>query len=100
MQIPHFKGALINIRLDGNDIGHIMTAPYCIELGELSKGEHTLDITVFGTRGNTFGAIHNTRLDEAHYWYGPGAWRTHDAPEWSDAYILRKTGLLDTPIIF
>lgn len=100
MQIPHFKGALINIRLDGNDIGHIMTAPYCIELGELSKGEHTLDITVFGTRGNTFGAIHNTRLDEAHYWYGPGAWRTHNAPEWSDAYILRKTGLLDTPIIF
>ena len=66
----------------------------------LSKGEHTLDITVFGTRGNAFGAVHNTKLEEEHYWYGPGAWRTHDEPEWSDAYVLKKTGLIDTPIIF
>ncbi|MBR3967274.1 MAG: hypothetical protein IKJ91_09405 [Clostridia bacterium] len=100
LQIPHFSGALIKIVLDGNDLGHIMTSPFCIELGMLSKGEHTLDITVFGTRGNAFGAVHNTKLEEEHYWYGPGAWRTHNEPEWSDAYVLKKTGLIDTPIIF
>lgn len=99
IQIPHFSGALIKVSLDGEEKGIIAVAPFCLDLGEISMGKHRLDITVFGTRANAFGALHNTHL-EHYYWHGPGAWRTHGMPEWSDSYILRKTGLLDAPIIF
>lgn len=99
MQIPHFAGALIKVSLDGEEKGIIATAPFSIDLGEVNIGQHKLDITVFGTRVNAFGALHNPHL-EPFYWHGPGAWRTHDMPEWSDSYILRKTGILDAPIVF
>ena len=99
LQIPHFVGALIKISLNGKEKGIIATAPFCLDLGETKAGENSLDITVFGTRINAFGALHNTHL-EPYYWHGPGAWRTHGMPEWSDAYILHKTGLLDAPIVF
>ncbi len=98
LQVPDIGGALARVSVDGKDIGVIALAPYCISLGEMAKGKHNIDITVFGTRFNGFGAVHNN-VKKYSYW-GPNSWRTYDNPGWNDAYMLRPQGVLNNPTIY
>ena len=94
VRVPHYRGGLLRLALDGKDLGPLAYAPYRIELGVVAPGPHTLDITCFGHRFNGFGAVHNA--DRAVWWHGPNAWRsTGDA--WSDEYNLAEMGVLSTP---
>ncbi len=98
LQIPDLGGALARVKVDGKDMGVIAISPFCISLGEMSKGNHEIDITLFGTRFNGFGPVHNN--DKKYTYWGPNSWRTYDSPMWSDAYRLRPTGILTNPTIY
>ncbi|MBR6766228.1 MAG: hypothetical protein IKM06_07065 [Clostridia bacterium] len=98
LQIPDIAGALARVSVDGKDLGVVAISPYCLSLGEMTKGEHKIDITVFGTRFNGFGPIHNN-VKRYPYW-GPNSWRTYDSPMWNDCYILRPTGILNNPTVY
>ena len=90
-----FKGALVEATLDGRFIGDIAFAPFVAELGELSQGEHKLDLKLFCTRVNGCGAVHLTnRLRYS----GPASYRT-SGNHFSYDYTLIPQGILRSPMI-
>ena len=70
--------------------------PSVASFHKVSKGSHTLRITVYGHRFNTFGCVHN--CDEQYSYFGPDAWRTV-GDRWSYEYQLKELGLLISPRI-
>ncbi len=93
-----YHGALLNVSLDGKPTGRIVFSPYQLTLKNVKPGRHRLDITLFGTRVNTFGQVHLILPNYTGYWFGPNAWRTKDY-EWSYEYQLRSVGLLSSPTL-
>jgi hypothetical protein len=64
---------------------------------DAGEGSSTLELKLFGHRGNTFGHVHNCREDLL--WAGPAAWRVKDA-FLCDEYCLKPLGILNSPIIY
>ncbi len=95
LQIPKYRAALLKVSVDGRVAGHIWKSPYEVNLGKMD-GAHTISITEYGNRVNTFGTIHC--CDETLTWYGPQAWRT-SGTGFSYEYQLRRTGILAAPIL-
>lgn len=93
----YYRGSLVDVALDGQLMGSIIYAPYEMLLPAVPKGGHTLTLTLYGNRVNSFGAVHN--CDESFFWFGPDSWRTQGS-KWSYEYQLRKTGILKSPEIF
>lgn len=91
-----FLGTLIGASLDGKDIGKIAYPPYLAKAEEIENGIHTLELTLYGHRYNTFGPLH--LVNEKESWHGPDAWRSTGC-NWSYEYVLRKIGLLKAPVI-
>lgn len=99
VRINKYRGAALKVSVDGEDKGIIAFPPYIIDLGVLKDGEHKLDVTFFGNRFNTFGAIHNSHQEG--FLSAPGSWRVnYKSTEYSRAYLKKKTGLLVEPQIF
>ena len=59
----------------------------------LEKGEHLLELTLGGTRGNTFGALH---LTTPKTWKGPDMWYSGNNM-WSYEYCLNDMGIMKKP---
>jgi hypothetical protein len=95
LRCARFGGALFGVSVDGGEEIVCAYPPYCVSLGKLSVGEHKVDIRVYGTRINGFGAVHN--CTPGYFYWGPNSWRTHGTPGWTDCYVLRPAGLLDAP---
>ncbi len=95
IEAPLFRGSLIGVRLDGNDVGKIAFSPYRLTV-DANAGKHKVELTLFGNRYNTFGALHNTEDDTPNYWQGPSAWYT-SGTAWSYEYQFRRTGILKSP---
>lgn len=96
VRVPHYRGALIGVTLDGKRVGSIVYAPYKFTLKNVEAGEHEIGLILFGNRINTFGAVHNA--NDAVKWHGPNAWRSI-GDEWCDEYRLKRTGILKSPEI-
>jgi hypothetical protein len=97
VSLGNFRSGAVTASLDGERIANISLAPHTAHLGKLSEGKHTLDLTVYLTRINTFGAFHNSNC---HYtWHGPDAWYP-SADDYSYEYKLEKSGLLTAPRMF
>ncbi|MFP4384091.1 MAG: hypothetical protein ACLFSE_08575 [Spirochaetia bacterium] len=97
LELPKFRNPVISVSLDGKPAGKIALAPYTVDL-DMSKGrDHTIEITVFGNRYNSFGQLHNS--DPTLRWAGPNSWRT-SGNQWSYTYQLRPNGLLTAPKLF
>ena len=96
LTVPHYRGALIAVDLDGRRVGRVVYPPYRLSLGAPAAGMHTLTLSLFVSRQNGFGPFHNA--DEKHSWEGPGAWRTGD-DKWTDSYRLTREGVLSKPIL-
>ena len=92
-----FAAPCITVELDGRRVANVSLAPYEADLGDLPAGEHTLDFTVFGSRINTFGALHLS--DYTVTWFGPDAWRS-EGERWSYEYRLTEQGITTAPRIF
>ncbi|MBP1754865.1 MAG: hypothetical protein H6Q59_1263, partial [Firmicutes bacterium] len=96
LQAAQFRCPVIKTTLDGREKGCIAFSPYTLDLGDVNKGSHTIGITAYGNRVNTFGPIHNCNHTE--HWIGPNAWRT-TGTAWSYEYQLKKSGILVSPNI-
>lgn len=95
VRIPEYRGALVSVC--GGSGGHPVYpvfSPYSAELAP--DGSGICDITLFGTRENTFGPLHNT--DPVIVWYGPDSWRTKDE-RWTYRYNFKPFGILKSPEI-
>lgn len=96
IETTRYTGALISVCVDGEEKGKIVYPPYRLNIDGLSQGKHKVDITLFGNRFNSFGAVHLT--DEKHLWHGPDAWRSNSC-RWSYEYVLRPVGIRAAPVI-
>ena len=93
LEASFFRCPLLSVKLNGEEKGVIAFSPYGLDLGVVPPGRHQLDITAYGNRNNTFGALHNTNTT---FWCGPHAWHTTGA-QWSYEYRLKPTGILKSP---
>lgn len=89
-----YRGGLLKVSVDGKDAGAIIYPPYTLQIDGLKDGPHTITLTAYLHRYNTFGPVHV--VNEQCPWYGPDSWRTRDE-DWSYQYHLRQTGVLKSP---
>lgn len=92
----NYRGALIGVTLDGKRVGRIVLPPYDCIIENVGQGSHELELTVFGNRHNSFGALH--LVNTAERWFGPGVWRT-GGDNWSYEYNTKRFGILKSPVI-
>ena len=97
VEATHFRGALMRVDLDGENVGRIFMSPYTCEIRPVPAGRHQLEITLLGNRYNTFGQVHLS--DKNLWWQGPDSWRTTGS-RWSYEYQLKPTGLLSSPHVY
>ncbi len=88
-----FRGTLVSASLDGKPVGDLAFAPYQCELGKVAKGEHALDLTLYGSRVNCEGSVH---LSFRISWAGPGAWRT-EGDMFCREYQVQPLGITIAP---
>lgn len=91
-----YRGALIGVSLDGEPAGRIVLPPYDCVIDGVRRGAHMVELTLYGNRFNTFGALHN--INTADTWYGFMYWRSA-GDGWSYEYHVRDTGILSSPAV-
>lgn len=96
IMVPHFEQPVCTLDVDGVRMGTIALSPYTAPLGKLSTDEHTVRLTAYGNRFNTFAALH--MADPACLWYGPDVWRRKET-RWSYEYNVKKAGITATPLL-
>ena len=97
LRLGLFSAPCVTAELDGKRIANLSLSPSEADLGLLPEGEHILDITVYASRINSFGAFHLN--DYSLLWYGPQAWRT-TGMRWTRTYRLAPSGLLSEPHLY
>lgn len=91
-----YRGAMISVKVDGEEKGDIIYPPYILGINGLTDGEHNIEMTLYTHRYNTFGPLH--LVNERESWHGPGAWRSNNE-NWCYEYVLRRVGILAAPKI-
>ncbi len=91
LEVPHFRAPIIEVFLDGESKGMIAYAPHKLSLGAVVRGEHKLDLVMYGNRFNGFGTLHNA--NDEFRWYGPDSYRTSGS-QWTDEYRFHQIGIL------
>ena len=94
----HYRGALIGVALDGEDIGRIAFQPFALKTPHLKRGTHRITYTLYGTRYNTLTALHNLNADKKRMYIGPIYWRSENEA-WAYEYQTRPMGILKTPVL-
>ena len=97
LRCPHYRGALMRVAVDGEDLGPVIYSPYQITLPKLTPGKHRIDITVYGSRQNTFAPLHH--LSTFQYSQGPDAYRS-TGDLWNYEYAFADKGLLSSPRLY
>lgn len=91
-----YRGALVKVILDGEDIGNIVFQPYKLKIPYLKAGKHRLEFVLYGSRINTFNSMHNYGGDE---WYGPRYWYPEDEKGFCYEYCIKENGILISPTV-
>jgi hypothetical protein len=92
LRIPHYRGALLAVYAGGERRGTIAFAPYELDFRAPASG--LAEIVLYGSRVNTFGAVHMAGDQERRL--SPRSWRT-EGDSWSDEYVLEPAGILSAP---
>lgn len=92
----HYAGALQTVQVDDSDETSVIYPPFTVSLGAPSAGRHTVNVTLYGHRRNSFGPVH--LADVTTTWIGPNAWRTK-CDLWCYDYRIAEEGILCTPVI-
>ena len=95
ISVPQFVAPLLSLSVDGQSAGNIITEPRMLVLPPLDPGTHSLSITSFGNRENSFGTIHLP--DEVTTWFGPNEFRTDRPGWWMNEYNVKRMGVLTVP---
>ncbi|MBO5200631.1 MAG: hypothetical protein J6B93_05055 [Clostridia bacterium] len=96
LRSSRYRGAAQTVSLDGGRELPLIYPPYTVRLGAPEGGRHTVNLTLYGHRRNSFGPLHLTDLEEK--WIGPGAWRS-EGEAWCYDYMLCEEGVLTAPTI-
>lgn len=96
LRVPHYRGGLVKVLLDGQDAGAIAFSPYSLQVAA-APGEHLLELRLYGTRQNGFGQLHHTQT--VYFYQSPNSWRSA-GDEWSYEYQLGAAGILKAPEIY
>ena len=91
----YYNGALISARLDGKEIGKIVLPPYKLTVSVQKSGKHLLELTLYASRINTFGALHAAVPIR---WKGSNMWYT-EGNAWAYEYQLTDVGIMKKPIL-
>lgn len=95
--VKKFGAPCIRVFVDGKDIGLIAFSPFNV-CTELEEGEHEIEFVCYGNRNNTFGPIHNIKIDDPDYYIMPSAW-DYKSELYTDSYRFQETGILESPEI-
>lgn len=95
IRASRYRGAAMRVAVDGEDKGILAFDPYTVTIEGISAGKHTIELTLYGNRYNSFGTLHDT--GDTH-WSGPNLWRT-TGYNWCYEYRLRDTGILSSPVL-
>lgn len=96
VQSEVYRGSLVAVELDGKRVDRIVLPPYKSVIENVQKGKHTISLTLFGNRHNSFGPLH--LVNSATQWIGPEAWRT-SGWNWCYEYRTKPLGIIKSPII-
>lgn len=94
IRVARYAGPAVSVDVDGSRAALLVHEPYAFELGNLSKGAHTVDFTCYGDRHNAFGAVH--LVPNKTNWLNADTWRS-DYDWWSEEYVLGEIGILNAP---
>ena len=97
IRVPQYRGALIQVFVDGMSAGTVIFSPYSLEIPEITPGHHRITLRLFGTRQNGFGQLHHT--PSVYFYQSPNSWRS-DGDLWCYEYQLRPIGILKSPEIY
>ena len=98
VEVSHYRGALVELLVDGVPTADIWRSPFRAVTDKLSVGKHVLSYRLYGNRYNTFSALHNLLADKKGVYIGPDYWRTAGF-EWAYEYNTRPMGILKTPVV-
>lgn len=94
IRVPHYKGALVKVSLDKETSDYIITSPYEVCFSNVKKGNHRIDLTVYGLRQNLFGQVHFT--PGIPYYPSPDSFRS-EGDLWMEEYQLIPMGIMGKP---
>ncbi len=97
IRVSDFGAHCVRVYIDGEDAGLIAFAPFTVEK-KLTSGIHWIEFLCYGNRNNTFGPVHNKRINDGDYYIEPNAWEK-SCEFWRNSYFLQDTGILNAPII-
>ena len=91
----YYNGALISARLNGKEIGKIVLPPYKLAVCVPKSEKHVLELKLYLSRINTFGALHAAVPIR---WKGSNMWYTQDNA-WAYEYQLTDVGIMKKPVL-
>lgn len=97
VRTEQYRGALIDVLIDGKWVGNIIFSPYTFETQGLEKGNHKVGLKLYGTRQNGFAQVHHTQ--GVYFYQSPDSWR-EGGSLWTYEYQLKPAGILKSPLIF
>ena len=96
VRVPRYRGGLMKVFLDGQDVGNIAFSPYALTV-DATPGEHDVAIRLYGTRRNGFAQLHHT--PGIYFYQSPNSWRSA-GDLWCYEYQFKPAGILRSPEIF
>ncbi len=96
IRTEQYRGALIEVSVDGKREGLITFSPYLFVKEGLDNGKHRVDLKLYGTRQNGFAQLHHTQ--GIYFYQSPDSWRSKDAL-WTYEYQFKQAGILKSPTI-
>ena len=95
IRAAQYRGGLQTVQIDDEE-QPIIYPPYSVTLEAVPAGEHTVHLTLYGHRRNSFGPIHNSDIEGKRH--SPLAWFTK-GNSWSYDYCLVPEGTMRAPVI-
>ncbi len=96
VRVPHYRGGLVEVLLDGKSAGEIIYSPYTLKL-TAEPGIHELTFRLYGTRQNGFAQLHYT--PGVVFYQSPNSWRSA-GDLWSYEYQFKPAGILKSPEVY
>lgn len=90
-----YFGVLISVKIDNEEKGKIVLPPYELKIKNIQAGKHLLELKLYISRQNTFGALH---LAAPLHWKGPNMWYCKDNL-YSIEYCFSQPGIMKKPKI-
>ncbi|MBQ3221994.1 MAG: hypothetical protein IJB41_00130 [Clostridia bacterium] len=97
VRVPHYRGGLVKVYVDGEDKGNVAFSPYEKEISGLTPGRHTVTLKLYGVRQNGFAQLHYT--PGIYFYQSPNSWRSA-GDRWTYEYQFKPMGILKRPELY